>query len=359
MSHIYNFYAGPAILPREVLVAAQEEFLDFQGTGMSVLEISHRAAAFDAVIAEAEKNILQLLHLGDDYQVLFLQGGASLQFSMLPLNFLKPGETADYVLTGSWSEKALKEAQKIGDTHVAFSDQANNYTRVPRNEEIALSSSPAYVHITTNNTIYGTQFREMPQVDATLVADMSSDILSRPFDATKFGLIYAGAQKNLGPAGVTIVIINKEFLASAQEVNATMLAYSTQAAKNSLYNTPPCFSVYMVNLVTRWLQAQGGLDAMVQRNEAKAGYIYDVIDGSQGFYRGHADRDSRSLMNITFTLAEPELEKVFIQESEAQGFIGLKGHRSVGGLRASLYNAMPLEGAKELAAFMREFMSKH
>lgn len=359
MSHIYNFYAGPAILPQEVLKEAQAELLNFQDTCMSVLEISHRAAAFDAVIVEAEKNILELLALGDDYQVLFLQGGASLQFSMVPMNFLKPGAVADYILTGSWSEKALKEAKKIGATHVAFTDKENNYIRTPKDDELELSENPAYLHITTNNTIYGTQFKEMPKVKTPLVADMSSDILSRPFDATKFGLIYAGAQKNLGPAGVTVVIANKEFLATAQEVNATMLAYSTQAEKKSLYNTPPSFSVYLVNLVSRWLKAQGGLEAMAKHNEAKAKYIYDAIDNSKGFYKGHAQADSRSLMNITFTMAEPELEKEFVAESEKQGFIGLKGHRSVGGLRASVYNAMPQEGAKALAQFMDDFRAKH
>lgn len=359
MGDIYNFYAGPAVLPQEVLVQAQQELLDFQGTGMSILEISHRASAFDDVIVEAEKNILELLGLDSDYQVLFLQGGASMQFSMVPLNFLRPDATADYVITGSWSEKALKEAKKIGGTHVAFTDKDNNFIRVPKDEEIQLSESPAYVHITTNNTIYGTEFRKMPSIKAPLIADMSSDILSHPFDARKFALIYAGAQKNLGPAGVTVVIANKEFLSTAQEVNATMLAYSTHSEKKSLYNTPPCFSIYLVNLVSRWLKSQGGLEAIAKVNEEKAGYIYDVIDNSHDFYRGHAEKDSRSLMNITFTLADKELEKDFVAESTAQGLIGLKGHRSVGGLRASVYNAMPLAGAKALASFMSDFMARH
>ncbi|MEG1868993.1 MAG: phosphoserine transaminase [Clostridiales bacterium] len=359
MSKIYNFYAGPAVIAEEVLKTAQEELLNFNNTGMSVLEISHRAAAFDEVILEAEANILELLNLGDDYQVLFLQGGASLQFSMIPMNFLKEGETADYVLTGSWSEKALKEAKKIGKTHVAFTDSENNYKRVPQDSEIELSQNPKYVHITTNNTIYGTEFRTMPKIDAPLIADMSSDIMSHPFDASKFALIYAGAQKNLGPSGVTVVIAKKEFLATAQDVNATMLKYSTHSEKKSLYNTPPCFSIYLVNLVTRWLKAQGGLVEVEKNNLKKAQYIYDAIDNSNGYYIGHADKDSRSLMNITFTMAKTELEKEFVAKAEAEGFIGLKGHRSVGGLRASTYNALPLEGAKELADFMNDFMAKN
>ncbi|MEG2637935.1 MAG: 3-phosphoserine/phosphohydroxythreonine transaminase, partial [Clostridiales bacterium] len=295
MSKIYNFYAGPAVIAEEVLKTAQEELLNFNNTGMSVLEISHRAAAFDEVILEAEANILELLNLGDDYQVLFLQGGASLQFSMIPMNFLKEGETADYVLTGSWSEKALKEAKKIGKTHVAFTDSENNYKRVPQDSEIELSQNPKYVHITTNNTIYGTEFRTMPKIDAPLIADMSSDIMSHPFDASKFAMIYAGAQKNLGPSGVTVVIAKKEFLATAQDVNATMLKYSTHSEKKSLYNTPPCFSIYLVNLVTRWLKAQGGLVEVEKNNLKKAQYIYDAIDNSNGYYIGHADKDSRSL----------------------------------------------------------------
>lgn len=361
MSQIYNFYAGPAVIAKEVLERAKDEFFDFRGTGMSVLEISHRAKAFDDVMVEAEANVKKLLGLGDDYQVLFLQGGASTQFSMVPMNFLLEGRTADYILTGVWSEKALKEAKKIGATHVAFSDEENNFRRVPIQDEIHFSENPVYVHMTTNNTIYGTQFHTMPQVSAgvPLIADMSSDIMSHPFDATKFSMIYAGAQKNLGPAGVTVVIVKKDFLAAAQDVNATMLKYSTHAEKNSLYNTPPCFCVYMVNIVCQWIQEQGGLSAMEAKNQRKAQYIYDVIDNSNGFYIGHAEKDSRSLMNLTFTMADSALEKEFVTQSESQGLIGLKGHRSVGGLRASLYNAMTEEGAKTLAQFMQDFQAKH
>lgn len=356
---VYNFYAGPAVIYDEVLKEAQEEFLNFADTGMSVLTISHRAKAFDAVIHEAETNMKELMGLGDDYRVLFLQGGASLQFSMIPMNFLLKNRTADYILTGVWSEKAIKEAKQIGSTHVVYDGKENHFVHVPRAAELKFSADPVYVHMTTNNTIYGTEFDYIPQTDAPLVADMSSDILSKPIEYNRFSMIYAGAQKNLGPSGVTVVVIKKDFLEMAQDVNATMLKYSTHESKDSLYNTPPAFSVYMVNLVLRHIKKLGGLDAVAKTNAEKAGYIYDAIDASQGFYRGHADKESRSLMNITFTMADEELEKKFVAQGETAGFIGIKGHRSVGGLRASVYNAMPVEGAKALADFMKEFMRKN
>ncbi|MGN0962804.1 MAG: 3-phosphoserine/phosphohydroxythreonine transaminase [Clostridia bacterium] len=358
MSSIYNFYAGPAVIYEEVLREAREEFMDFAGTGMSVLTVSHRSKAFDAVMVEAEANMKELMGLGDDYRVLFLQGGASTQFSMIPMNFLPEGRTADYILTGSWSEKALKEAKKIGNTHVAYDGSTTNYTHIPRAAEMTFSEDPVYVHMTSNNTIYGTEFDEIPQTDAPLIADMSSDILSKPMDFNRFAMIYAGAQKNLGPAGVTVVVIRKDLLETAQDVNATMLKYSTHADKNSLYNTPPAFSVYMVNLVLRHLKKLG-LTHVAANNVKKAKVIYDAIDASAGFYKGHADKESRSLMNITFTMDSPELEKKFVAEGEDSGFIGIKGHRSVGGLRASVYNAMPLEGAEAFADFMAEFMRKN
>lgn len=356
---VYNFYAGPAVIYEEVLKEAQEEFFNFADTGMSVLTISHRAKAFDAVIHEAETNMKELMRLGDDYRVLFLQGGASLQFSMIPMNFLLKNRTADYILTGTWSEKAIKEAKKIGNTHVVYDGKENHFVHVPRAAELKFSADPVYVHMTTNNTIYGTEFDYIPQTGAPLVADMSSDILSKPMEYDRFSMIYAGAQKNLGPSGVTVVVIKKDFLEMAQDVNATMLKYSTHESKDSLYNTPPAFSVYMVNLVLRHIKKLGGLDAVAKTNAEKAGYIYDAIDASQGFYRGHADKESRSLMNITFTMADEELEKKFVAQGETAGFIGIKGHRSVGGLRASVYNAMPVEGAKALADFMKEFMRKN
>ena len=362
MNRIYNFNAGPATLPLEVLKQAQDEFLNFDNTGMSILEISHRSPSYDEVNNQAEATMKELLGLGDDYQVLFLQGGASTQFAMMPLNFLGEGKVANYILTGAWSEKALKEAKMIGQTHVAATTEGENYVRIPTMDEIKLSDNAAYVHITSNNTIFGTQWQELPSFgDVPLFADMSSDMLSRPFDASKFSLIYAGAQKNLGPSGVTVVVARRELLEAAP-VNAnipTMLRYQTHAKKNSLYNTPPSFSVYIVNLVLQWLKANGGLEGAQKRNEQKAKLIYDVIDASNGFFRGHAQADSRSRMNVTFRLPSEELEKQFVAESKAAGLGGLKGHRSVGGLRASIYNAMPLEGAQALADFMESFMKKN
>jgi len=354
---VYNFYAGPAVLPLSVLQQAQQELINFNGTGMSVMEISHRAKAFEEIIFGAEALMKELLKIGDEYKVLFLQGGASTQFSMVPMNFLPEGKTADYILTGSWSEKALKEAQKIGGTHTAASSKEENYRRIPHPDEITLSQNPVYVHLTSNNTIFGTQWQQLPDTGSVpLVIDMSSDMLSKPIDFSHIGLIYAGAQKNLGPAGVTIVIIKKDFYGQAQAPGPTMLRYSTYWENNSLYNTPPAFAIYIVHLVLKWIKEQGGLTQLDKINREKAGYIYDVIDSSGGFYQGHAEKESRSQMNITFTLPNSDLEKIFVAEAESQGFIGLKGHRSVGGLRASVYNAMPLGGCFALADFMKEFL---
>ncbi len=358
---IFNFSAGPATLPLEVLQAAQAELLNFNNTGMSILEISHRSKAYEAVNAEAENNMKELLNLGDDYRVLFLQGGASTQFAMIPMNFLSPGRTADYILTGSWSEKALKEAKILGgETHIAATTAEGNYKRIPSVEEIHLSANPAYIHLTSNNTIFGTQWANFPSFgDIPLFADMSSDILCKPFDASKFALIYAGAQKNLGPAGVTVVVIRKDLAESNPQHIPTMLRYHTHAANDSLYNTPPTFSVYMVNLVLRWIKDNGGSAGMEKRNVEKASLIYDTIDNSGSFYRGHADKDSRSLMNVTFRLPNEDLEKTFVTEATKAGMEGLKGHRSVGGLRASIYNAMTLAGCKALKDFMLEFQRKN
>lgn len=357
---VYNFNAGPATLPLEVLEEVQDEFLDFKGEGMSIIEMSHRSKTYDAVNAEVEADMKDLLGLDDDYRVLFLQGGATLQFSMIPLNFLPSGATADYVLTGAWSEKALAEAKKVGGTHVAFTDKDNNYTRIPKISEIKLSDNPAYVHITSNNTIFGTQWRELPCFgNIPMVADMSSDILSRPFSAGHFSLIYAGAQKNLGPAGVTVVIIRKDMAEGNPENLPTMLRYQTYAKDNSLYNTPPVFSIYVMGKVLKWIKAGGGLVGMAAHNEAKAKIIYDAIDSFPDFFEGHADKSSRSLMNITFRLPNEELEGKFVKEATAQGMIGLKGHRSVGGLRASVYNGMPESGCQALADFMVEFMGQN
>ena len=357
---IYNFNPGPATLPFSVLEEAQRELLNFKDSGMSILEISHRGKDYEALNAETEELFKELLNAPSDYRVLFVGGGASTQFAMVPLNFLGAGAEADYIVTGGWAEKACEEAAKIGKANIAASSKATNFDRIPQLNEVKLSSNPAYVHITTNNTLYGTQWQEMPEFDGqTLVADMSSDIFSRPFDASKFDLVYAGAQKNLGPAGVTIVMINPAMLERANKNIPTMLQYGIHAKNNSLYNTPPVFSVYIVNLVLKWIKARGGLAAMEQRNQEKAGYIYAAIDNSGGFYKGHAQPDSRSTMNITFTMPNEELEQAFVSEAKQLDMLGLKGHRSVGGMRASTYNAMPVEGCKTLAEFMKDFQQRN
>ncbi|HEY0736041.1 MAG TPA: 3-phosphoserine/phosphohydroxythreonine transaminase [Herpetosiphonaceae bacterium] len=360
MTKVYNFNAGPAILPRPVLEHAQQELLDYQGHGISVMEMSHRSKEFEAINAEAEARFKRLLNLDESYRVLFLQGGASLQFAMVPLNFLPPDGVVDLLMTGSWSEKAKEEAAKIGKVHEAASTREENYCRIPRPEEIRLSDSPAYVHITSNETIHGVQWQYWPEVgERPLIADMSSDILSRPLDATRFDLIYAGAQKNLGPSGVTAVLIRQSWLETAAKTPPTILRYATHAKNNSLYNTPPTFGIYLLNLVLGWIEDNGGLEAMGQRNALKAGAIYAAIDGSGGFYRGHAAPDSRSLMNVTFRLPSEALEKQFIAEATAANMIGLGGHRSVGGIRASIYNAMDQEGCDVLAGFMQDFAHRN
>jgi phosphoserine aminotransferase len=359
MSKVYNFNAGPAILPQAVLEQAQQELRDYHGRGMSIMEMSHRSKEYEAINTEAEAAFKRLLGLGDEYRVLFLQGGASMQFAMLPLNFLPPGAAADYVIHGAWGEKAYEEAAKLGQARIAATTSADNYSRAPSASEITLSDAPAYVHITSNETIQGVQFHSWPDVgDRPLVADMSSDILSRPLDASRFALIYAGAQKNLGPAGVTVALIRQSWLETAAKTAPTMLRYATHAKSNSLYNTPPVFAVYMLNLVLEWIEETGGLEQMARRNDLKADTVYGAIDGSGGFYRGHAAPNSRSQMNVTFRLPSEELEKRFVSEAAAAGMVGLAGHRSVGGIRASIYNAMSQEGAAALAGFMGEFARK-
>jgi phosphoserine aminotransferase len=360
VTNVYNFNAGPAIMPQPVLEQAQRELLDYRGIGMSVLEISHRSKEYEAINTEAEARFKRLLGLGDDYRVLFLQGGASLQFAMLPLNFLPAGATADYLMTGVWAEKAYEEAGQIGQARVAASTREGGYRRMPRPEEIQLSDAPAYVHSTSNETIQGTQWHTWPDVgDRPFVADMSSDILSRPLEARRFAMIYAGAQKNLGPAGATVVLIRQDWLERAGASAPTMLRYATHAKNSSLYNTPPAFAVYLLNLTLGWIEENGGLEAMERRNQQKAQTVYRAIDNSGGFYRGHADPDSRSLMNLTFRLPTEELEKLFVGESSAAGLVGLAGHRSVGGIRASIYNAMGQEGCDVLTHFMGEFLRRH
>lgn len=359
MARIHNFSAGPAALPLEVLERARAELTDYQGRGMSIMEMSHRSQEFAAINAEAEARAKALLGLGDAYRVLFIQGGASLQFTMLPMNFLSANATADYILTGSWSEKALAEAQRFGRTHVAASTKDEKHCRIPGTAEIRLSEQPAYVHITSNNTIYGTQWAELPAFNGLpLVADMSSDIFSRPFDASRFALFYAGAQKNVGPAGITLVIVRQSWLDVANDT-PPMLSYASYAKNDSLYNTPPTFTVYMVNLVLGWIERLGGLTAMAERNRRKAATVYAAIDASGGFYRGHADQAARSEMNVTFRLPSEQLEKQFVAEAKVAGMVGLNGHRSVGGIRASLYNALEQDSCDALASFMAEFARKN
>jgi phosphoserine aminotransferase len=360
VSRSWNFYAGPATLPLPALERARDELIEWEGTGMSVMETSHRSKEYDAVHHEAMDLFRELLDLDDDHAVLFIQGGASTQFAMIPMNFISPGGSADYVITGSWSQKAFKEAEIIAAARVAGSSEADGFTRIPRPEELELDGDAAYLHITSNNTIKGTQFRDFPETGTVpLVADMSSDLLWRPFNANRFGLIYAGAQKNLGPSGVTVVIVSKSWVGSANSGLPTMLSYATHLHKDSLYNTPPCFAVYMVRNVLLWVKSIGGLTAMEERNTAKANRLYGVIEAHPGFYRCPVEPESRSTMNVVWRLPSEELEASFVAEAQSHGMFGLKGHRSVGGCRASIYNAMEPEGVETLAQFMEEFARRH
>jgi phosphoserine aminotransferase len=358
VSRVYNFSSGPAVLPVPVLEEIQRDLLALPGVGMSILEISHRSAAFESILARAEADVRAVAGVPSNYKVLFLQGGASMQFSMVPMNLLAPGAIADYIDSGSWGDKAIREAKKVGTVNVAASTKGENYSRVPTQAELKLTPGAAYVHMTSNNTIEGTEYKTLPEVgDVPLVNDTSSDMFSRPLDVAKHALIYSGAQKNLGPSGVTLVIIREDLLPRSQKSLPTMLNYAVQAENGSMYNTPPTFAVYTLGLVMKWLIAQGGLAAIARVNERKAATLYAEIDRT-GFYRGTAHKDCRSLMNVTFRLATEELEKAFVKESTAAGLDGLKGHRSVGGMRASVYNAFPERGIDELVAFMREFETK-
>ena len=354
-NRIYNFNAGPAALPLPVLEEIQENFLNFAGSGMSITEISHRSKWFDAVIEDAIARTKRLLKLDDKFHVLFLQGGASMQFCMIPMNLLPEGQAADYVNTGTWSTKAIKEAKIQGKAvNVVASSEDRDFAYIPKN--IPFNRDAAYVHLTSNNTIKGTQWADFPETHGVpIMADMSSDIMSRSFDASPFGVIYAGAQKNIGPSGVCMVIIREDMLARVPQNIPTMLKYTTFSEKNSMFNTPPCFAIYMVQLVMKWMEETvGGLEKMAAVNEKKAGMLYDYMDGS-GFYRGTADVDSRSRMNVTFRLPSEALEQKFIQDATKAGFGGLKGHRSVGGCRASIYNATGIEAIEALVDFMKTF----
>ncbi|MBF0706886.1 3-phosphoserine/phosphohydroxythreonine transaminase [Alkalihalobacillus hwajinpoensis] len=360
MERRYNFNAGPSALPQDVLNHAQAELLNYQQQGMSIMEFSHRSKEYQKIHDGANELLRELLHIPDDYEVLFLQGGASLQFSMIPMNFLQTGQQGNYFLTGSWSQKALKEAQKIGDTYVGGSSEQDDFKRIPELDTLQYSNKDAYVHLTSNNTIHGTQWKEFPKhTHSPIVADMSSDILSRSLPIDQFGLIYAGAQKNLGPAGVTVVILKKDMLKNIPDQLPTMLDYRTHVDKKSLYNTPPSFAIYMLSLVLEWTKTKGGIKEIEKMNAEKTKLLYDTIDSSKGFYSGTAETASRSSMNVTFNLPGKELEELFLHEAAEEGFVGLKGHRSVGGCRASIYNAVPLESVRALSDFMQTFHHKH
>ena len=354
-TRIFNFSAGPAVLPVEVLEEAQRDLLSLPGVGMSILEISHRSKTFDDIIQGCEADMRRLAKIPAEYKILFLQGGASLQFSMVPMNLLPPNGSADYIVTGAWGQKAVKEAKKVGGVKIAASTESENFTRLPKQDELKLDPNAAYVHMTSNNTIFGTEFHWVPETGAVpLVSDMSSDIFSRPIDVPKHALIYAGAQKNLAPAGVTLAIIREDMLKRSQPTLHTMLNYAVHAENQSLYNTPPVFAIYVMRLVMTWLLKNGGLEAVDAKNARKAGKLYAEIDRT-GYYRGHAHQDCRSRMNVTFRLPSEDLEKKFAKEATAAGLDGLKGHRSVGGLRASIYNAFPEAGIDVLVDFMKEF----
>ena len=355
MERVYNFSAGPSILPLPVLEKVQKELLNYNGTGMSIMEMSHRSSHFQNIIEEASSLLRELMHIPDNYDVLFLQGGASLQFSMVPLNVMNEHKRAGYVLTGSWSKKALQEAEKVGEIKVIASSEQEKFTTIPRIDASMIHPELDYIHITTNNTIEGTKYVELPQLETIpLVADMSSNILSEEYDVEKFGLIYAGAQKNLGPAGLTIAIIKKDLIGKANASCPVMLNYETYSKNNSLYNTPPSFSIYVTKLVLEWLKEQGGVPAIEEQNRKKASLLYCFLDESK-LFTSPVDPKYRSLMNIPFTTPSEELNEQFLQKAKELGLVTLKGHRSVGGMRASIYNAMPIEGVQKLVDYMKDF----
>ncbi len=359
-NRIWNFNPGPAAVPLEVLEKVHEKWFNYEGAGMAVMEMSHRSKEYDKIHERTIYLLKKMLRIGDDYHVLFLQGGASLQFAMAPMNFLADGKTADYINTGSWSTKAIKEAKLFGKINVAFDGNEVNFTRIPKQEDLKLTPGATYVHITSNNTIKGTQFLEFPDTKGVpFIADMSSDILSHRFDMKPFGMVYAGAQKNLGPSGVTLVILRDDLLKTAREGITTMLRYSTHVEKNSLYNTPNTFGIYFMGLVLEWIEELGGLEIMEKRNRDKANLLYGFMDDHNDFYRGTVAKDSRSWMNVCMRLPNEELEAKFVAEGKAAGFNGLKGHRSVGGIRVSMYNAIPPDAIEDLVDFMKGFMNSN
>ena len=356
---VYNFSAGPAILPPPVLERAREEMRSVGGPGVSIMEISHRSPEFEAVRDAAERGLRRLMGLGPDHEVLFFQGGATLQFTLIPMNLLAPGAHADYIVTGAWSEKAAVEASRLGDSRVVYSSKATGYRTIPEPNEINISPDAAYVHYTSNETIDGVEFSyDLDGGRVPVICDASSNILSKHLDPARYAMIYAGAQKNIGPSGVTVVIIRKDLIDRVPSGLSPVLDYRRSAAEHSMVNTPNTWGIYLISLVCDWLEDQGGVDAMSVRNREKAKILYNAIDGSDGFYIGHAEPAARSFRNVTFRLPSPELEELFITDAENEGMVGLRGHRSVGGIRASIYNAFPVEGATALAGFMADFISR-
>jgi phosphoserine aminotransferase len=356
---IFNFSAGPSILPVEVLQQAQADMLNWNGAGMSVMEMSHRGKAYQGIFDAAEADLRELMGIPKNYRVLFLQGGASMQFTMVPMNLLGAGETADFVVTGTWSKKALQAAKLVGGTNVVWDGKEANYNTVPDLKSLAYTPNGAFISFTSNETIHGVEFKNDVDLPGTVVCDMSSDILSRPVDVSKYGVIFAGAQKNMGPAGMTLVIIREDLLGKTPENMHPMLDYRLQAENDSMYNTPPCWSIYICGLVYKYLLKNGGVPAMHKKNVEKAEVIYNAIDASGGFYKGHSEKQCRSLMNVTFTLPNDDVSAAFVKEAKELKLDGLKGHRSVGGCRASIYNAFPIEGCVALAKFMKEFAAKN
>lgn len=360
MARVFNFSAGPSILPESVLKKAASEMLDYQNSGQSVMEMSHRSKVFESIIKSCESLLREVMNIPDNYKVLFLQGGASSQFAMIPLNLMNGSGKADFVITGQWANKAYQEASRYGQANVVASSKDKTFSYIPELDKSKFTPDADYFHICLNNTIYGTRFAELPDTgDVPLVADISSCILSEPIDVSKFGLLYAGAQKNMAPAGLTVVIIREDLIGKARDITPTMLNYKTHSENDSMYNTPPCYQIYICKLVLEWIRDEiGGLEKMKELNEKKAKILYDYLDSSK-LFRGTAEKKYRSLMNVPFVTGSEELDAEFVKEAAARGFVNLKGHRSVGGMRASIYNAMPIEGVEKLVEFMKEFEAKH
>ena len=359
MARVYNFSAGPSMLPEEVLKQAADEMLDYQGSGQSVMEMSHRSKVYDKIIKDAEADLREIMNIPDNYKVLFLQGGASTQFAMIPMNLMTKNGKADFVITGQWAKKAYEEAARYGDAKAVASSKDKTFSYIPKVEKSDFRPDADYVHICLNNTIYGTKWNNLPDTgDVPLVADISSNILSEPIDVSKFGLLFAGAQKNVACAGVTIVIIREDLIGNAMDITPTMLNYKTHADSDSLYNTPPCYAIYIAGLTFKWIKKMGGLEAMKELNEKKAKLLYDFLDSSK-LFKGTVVPEDRSLMNVPFVTGDEELDAKFVKESTAAGFVNLKGHRSVGGMRASIYNAMPYDGVAALVEFMKKFEAEN